>query len=147
MSNRFNTTPFSPHLTLGRLLDDSSEEALISLKDRLGTSKFEEIAADSGSLVCSESPYQNLVLGLKNSASLERLQAEIESFTSKYSRKAKEEYHISLMYGSVMCNKLQRETAELIDRLPDQVRFFRVSAIELYGAPESWRSVWSIDLK
>lgn len=144
MSNRFNTTSFTPHLTLGRLPDESSKEAFFSLKDHLKTIVFDEFTAHSGSLICSESPYQNLVMGLNNSASLDRLQSEIESSIPKYSRK--KEYHISLLYGSVMCNRLQKEIVELADRLPEQVRFSKMSAIELNGTPESWRKVWDIDL-
>jgi hypothetical protein len=45
-----------------------------------------------------------------------------------------------------MCEKLKNEKVELPGRLPEQVRFSKMSAIELNGAPESWHNVWDIDL-
>jgi len=143
LSDHFNTVRFLPHLTLGRLPDSSTKDDIYSPKESIRFNKLDAICAYFDALRCTDNPYQNLVASLEPSPALDRLQSEIEMLIPGYIRKS--EYHVSLMYGYVPCDKIMNKLTDLTDRLPQEVCFTKLSAVELKGGPESWHSVWEID--
>lgn len=143
LSDHFNTVQFLPHLTLGRLPDSSTKDDIYSPKKSIRFNQSDAICADFDALRCTDNPYQNLVASLEPSPELDRLQSEIEMLTPGYIRKS--EYHVSLMYGYVPCDKIMDQLTDLTERLPQEVCFSKLSAVKLKGGPESWQSVWEIN--
>ena len=143
LSDHFNTVQFLPHLTLGRLPDSSTKDDIYNLKKNLQFNLPDDIYADLDGLRCTDNPYQNLVVSLEPPPALDRLQSAIEMMIPGYVRKS--EYHVSLMYGYIHCDRIKDKLTEFADRLPQKVHFSKLSAVELKGGPESWHSIWKID--
>ena len=141
LNDRFNSVPFSPHLTLGRLsANKTSHDALNSLKEIPDSVLNEKIVSGIDCLKCTASPYQNLVVSLEASDGLARVQQQITLLCPGFI--PKEEYHISLLYGSVPCAELNSEKTRLSDKLPEYIRFSSLCLVHLAGGPVSWRILW-----
>jgi len=143
LSDRFNTTRFSPHLTMGRLLYDYSELTLFKSMDALLSPAKKQLRATHDDVECRVTPYQKLIHVLKGSKELHQFQAGLKTMIHGYL--PKEEYHISLLYGKIDCNALNSEISDLSKRLPKQVRFSKISVIELNGQPDTWRTIRELE--
>lgn len=143
LSDNFSTVQFLPHLTLGRLPDSSTKDDIYSLKKSLQFKLPDDTYAEFDALRCTDNPYQNLVASLEPTPAVDRLQSEIEILIPGYIRKT--EYHVSLMYGYIDCDRIKDKLTGLADRLPQKVHFSKLSAVELKGGPKSWHSLWKID--
>lgn len=145
LSQRFNTVPFSPHVTLGRIAADiTSQDALIRLNKIFDTVKNEKIVAVIDRLKCTTSPYQNLIVTLKPSGDLDHIQKKIGSQFPGFIQK--EEHHISLLYGKVPCDELDEEQTKLPAKLPDSICFSSLRIMHLAGDPDSWRVLRELNM-
>lgn len=143
LADRFKTTAFYPHLTLGSLPIDSLESTISKVRGVFNNNRS-DFTLSHKSVNCSSSPYQNLVHSLLPDLKMQRLQSDLKVVMPNYS--SKKEYHISLMYGRVSCDKLTEESEFLALKLPQTIHFTKIRMIELTERPEFWKTVWETNI-
>lgn len=143
LAGQFKTVPFTPHLTLGGL-PDAPLESTISKVRNVFNKKQGDFSMSHKSVDCSTSPYQNFIHSLLPNTKMHLLQSVLKVVLTNYSPKS--EYHISLMYGQISCEKLTKESDSLTIKLPKKIRFTGVRMIELAERPELWKTVWETNI-
>lgn len=143
LADQFNTISFIPHLTFGGLPDEPLELTVSKIRDLLKT-RQRPFSMNHKSVDCSASPYQNFIHSLLPGKNIRLLQSDIKSVLTKYNPKM--EYHISLMYGYISCDKLSEESDYLSIKLPETVHFNGLRIIELAEQPEFWKTVWETNI-
>ncbi len=138
-ANRFNTPLFSPHFTFGSLPDLPVE--LLSSKLDTVLSGSESIVPEADFVRCSSSPYQNLVHQYKLNKQFKEISERTENVLPGF--QAKDEIHISLMYGFIDCNKLEEKVDELEKSLPQKVLISEYQIIGLADRVEQWKTLYS----
>lgn len=143
LADHFNTMPFIPHLTFGGLPDEPLELTVSKFRD-VFSKKQGNFTMSHKSVDCSTSPYQNLIHSLLPDTKMHLLQSDFKSLFTNYNPKS--EYHISLMYGQVSCDKLTEESDSLTIKLPETILFTGLRIIELADRPELWKTVWETNI-
>lgn len=140
LSVRYNTTSFTPHLTLGRFTNDSVNERtfnhLGSHFSRLNT----HVVAVHTCLECRLTPYQNLIQVLKFNHDIKQFISDLGTMIPGF--EPSEDYHVSLMYGEIPCSVLESEIFDLSKRLSQTVTFSKIRAVKINGQPSSWQTLW-----
>ncbi|CAN5400368.1 hypothetical protein BH23BAC3_BH23BAC3_18630 [soil metagenome] len=104
----------------------------------------ESIELEADFVRCSSSPFQNLVHQYKLNSQFKAISERAENELSGF--QAKDEIHISLMYGFIECNKLEKKADELEKRLPQKVRISEYQIIGLADQVEQWKTLYSKSL-
>lgn len=135
---RFNTPVFSPHITFGSLPDLPVGQLSSALDSVFEGSKPIELDADF--VRCSTSPFQNLVHQYKLNKPFKEISDRAEKSLSGF--RAKDEIHISLMYGYIDCDILEKLINDLVDILPKKVRLSEYQIIGLTGQVRQWKTLY-----
>lgn len=118
------------------------EQLSSKLDDVLSGSETIEPEADY--VRCSSSPFQNLVHQYKLNNQFKEISERTENELAGF--QAKDEIHISLMYGFIECNKLKEKAEELEKSLPQKVLISEYQIIGLADQVEQWKTLYSKSL-
>jgi hypothetical protein len=140
LSEAFDSTAFTPHLTVARLPDDKSSNELIATITSILKDETFVFSASHMSVSCQDTPYQNCIQNLKAGPGLELFQAKLIRGISN--AEPKDEYHISLKYGYTACESLKTEIVHLNKVLPHTITFDKLQFMELAGGPVHWKNIW-----
>lgn len=137
LSELFQTPSFLPHLTVGQFTTSSHDQQCSVLNKFSAPDK--EVLFPADRIKCCSTPYQNLIHSLNAETVFQVFDPDLEEGLAGFS--LKEEFHVSLLYGSVDCADLESETKYLMERLPDPVPFGEGRIIELGKKVQDWKTV------
>lgn len=86
---------------------------------------------------CSSSPYQNLVHQYKINKQYKEFSERAEKKLSGF--QAKDEIHISLLYGNIDCKDIEELSGRYEKSFPKKVQIAEYQIIELSGPAEEWK--------
>lgn len=138
LADTYQAPPFQPHITLAGVPDWPEErlnDTLITFTK--STSQFKLPAKH---VRCGTFPYRKLTLEIEKTEELEALYQKVdELFEGQYSKRGYP--HISFLYSSKPCDKLQDEVNRIERLRPSHIRADRVAMVQCKGTLEDWRMV------
>lgn len=140
LSEAFDSTAFTPHLTVARLPEVYTTDELIAKISSILQDETFVFSASHISVSCQDAPYQNCIQNLKPGPDLEQFQSKL--IRAIPHAEPKDEYHISLKYGYTACESLNTEIVHLNKALSHTITFDKLQLIELAGGPVHWKNVW-----
>lgn len=143
LAGKYQESSFLPHITLGGVPDWPDKNIKSALERIVGaTAPFE---LHTKSVQCKSSPYQKVTLAIESSSELHRLHQKTDTvLKGDYSKK---EYpHISFLYSSLSCEKLQDEVYEIEKIKPQKVAIKEIALFHCKGTPDKWRMLYTCRL-
>lgn len=132
----FNAPIFTPHITLGRIPDDKTDESHGIVKEI--ADHFHSFTFSIIDLECRTEPYQKLVLTLNPEKTFQSICKEVDRyFGGNYSKQ--NDPHISLLYSHLECNQLKDKEMAIGKNIPEIAEICGIALVELRGRPEEWK--------
>lgn len=144
ISRIFDSYPFHPHITIGRV-PYSDPERLSSLIPPISSGiKFLRVVPDS--VECRDNPYQKLILTIKNKHQFIVAADSIDrDFAGDFGKR--DDHHISVLYKNTSCEDLEEERIYLKSYLSKPLLFNKIALVHLKGTPDEWKIVKACELQ
>lgn len=143
LSEKYQTTTFIPHITIGRVPDIP----LAEVRPRVKTigQKSEPFDARIKKVWCREKSSEKISAEIYDSPHLQQILSLIdEEFEGSY---GKREYpHLSLLYGDFTCPELQFETENLNHMILNRFKISSIALVALDGEPDEWKVNLRVEL-
>lgn len=140
MAGQFSTPVFSPHVTLSGLPSLPASE-IVPLLDDLFPDVL-PLKVKTGNISCGNNPYQKLIHEIPAFESLYQLAEKVQG-QIKEADPRKENFHLSLLYGTMDCENFKAEIPRLEQDLPAEVSLSGYKIVELAANVENWRTISS----
>lgn len=137
-ANLYEAPLFTPHITFGSLPNLPVEQLSLALDPVFVNRAPLELEADF--VRCSSSPFQNLVHQYKLNNQFNLISQQTETELPGF--QAKDEIHISLMYGYIECERIKELSDKAEKNLPKNVRISEYQIIGLADRVEDWKTLY-----
>ncbi len=144
ISKIFDSYPFHPHITIGRV-PHSDPEKLTSLLPAIAAGiKSLNVAPDA--LECRDNPYQKLIFTIKDEHQFTGAADSIDRvFEGDFGKR--DDHHISVLYANTSCENLEEEKIYLKNYLNKPLLFNKIALVHLEGSPNKWKIVKACELQ
>ena len=143
LSKRFRAEPFQPHSTLASASELDKNELITAVRKLSDQIRVFNLMI--GKIRCGEDPFQKVTVDLEYTEELlEVHRTADELLGGEYSKR---EYpHISLLYETMSCGELHGRLKLAEMDVPAQVKGTGLSLVHCKGSPNSWETVFSVNL-
>jgi hypothetical protein len=104
-------------------------------------SSYDSLSIQTDHIRCSDHPYQNLVHQCNYEPVMNRLYADLADRAPGFI--AKEEHHVSLLYGTVECSEIEQWIPDLEKTLPGILSVAEFRIVGLEPEVKNWKTLYS----
>jgi len=143
LSKKYQTTLFSPHITLGRVPHLEQRE-LVLLTQKL-SEKLNQVQVTCSDPECRENYFQKVVMPLDSHLMVNEYKIPADNFFGNEIAKP-DDYHLSLMYGSLLCNRIDIHEINKITRNTRLLHIQSLALVDLNFTPDKWKVIFETKL-
>ena len=143
LSEKYNTIPFVPHITLSSIPDIPSKK-IIEMTDQLSR-QLRPLKVDLGDVECRSYPYQKVIQSIEDEVILSAFCNKVnQTFGGEFCKEG--DFHLSLLYGNQKCEEI--DLGKIRSELPiaNKLHVQSIAVIDLNFTPDNWKIIFERSL-